>query len=104
MVTNRFAAAAGNDLKHLKIIALLAVLVVAAGLTPLSLGAQPAIDQLTIIAPAAPGGGWDQLAREMQRELEAERLVPGVQVENVPWRSSSTAGAATARRCWSTVW
>ncbi len=33
---------------------------------------QPALRGLTIIAPAAPGGGWDQLAREMQREIERQ--------------------------------
>jgi putative tricarboxylic transport membrane protein len=39
---------------------------------------------LTIVAPAAPGGGWDQLARAMQRALEAEGLARSVQVENIP--------------------
>jgi putative tricarboxylic transport membrane protein len=95
MVTNRFAAAPGNDVKRrtrLKGISLPVVIVVA-GLTSASLVAQPAIGQLTIIAPAAPGGGWDQLAREMQRELETERLVPGVQVENVPG-AAGTIGLA----------
>ena len=39
---------------------------------------------LTIVAPAAPGGGWDQTARVMQQVLA--RIEPGssVQVENVP--------------------
>lgn len=46
--------------------------------------AQPLLDRLTIIAPAAPGGGWDQTARAMQHSLESERLVRVVQVENVP--------------------
>ena len=54
MVTNGFA---GTRRKR---IALLPAVVVAAGLSASSLGAQPAINQLTIIAPAAPGGGWDQ--------------------------------------------
>ncbi|HVH26862.1 MAG TPA: tripartite tricarboxylate transporter substrate-binding protein [Vicinamibacterales bacterium] len=57
------------------------------------LSAQSPLDRLTIIAPAAPGGGWDQLAREMQRTLEVERLVPSVQVENVPG-AAGTIGLA----------
>jgi putative tricarboxylic transport membrane protein len=55
--------------------------------------AQPALPALTIIAPAAPGGGWDQLAREMQRELERQALVRMVQVENVPG-AAGTIGLA----------
>ena len=42
-----------------------------------------ALSGLTLIAPAAPGGGWDQLAREMEREIERRALTPMVQVENV---------------------
>jgi putative tricarboxylic transport membrane protein len=55
--------------------------------------AQPAFDRMTIVAPAAPGGGWDQLAREMQRELEARQLAPVVEVENVPG-AAGTIGLA----------
>jgi len=44
---------------------------------------QPVLDRLTIIAPAAPGGGWDQTARAMQHALETQGLVRIVQVENV---------------------
>ncbi len=42
---------------------------------------------LTIVAPAAPGGGWDQTARAMQQVLRATGLAGSVQVVN-------TAGAA----------
>jgi putative tricarboxylic transport membrane protein len=38
---------------------------------------------LDIIAPANPGGGWDQTARAMQQALEAEKLASGVQVQNI---------------------
>jgi putative tricarboxylic transport membrane protein len=38
---------------------------------------------LRIMAPAAPGGGWDQTARAMQQALVATRLVKSVQVYNV---------------------
>jgi putative tricarboxylic transport membrane protein len=39
---------------------------------------------LTIMAPAAPGGGWDQTAREMQQALRQSGLARTVQVQNVP--------------------
>jgi putative tricarboxylic transport membrane protein len=42
-----------------------------------------AIDELTIIAPANPGGGWDQTARSMQEALQAASVVPTVTVENI---------------------
>ena len=48
---------------------------------------------MTIIAPAAPGGGWDQLAREMEREIERQQLASAVQVENVPG-AAGTIGLA----------
>jgi putative tricarboxylic transport membrane protein len=44
----------------------------------------PVFRRITFLAPAAPGGGWDQLAREMEREIETQRLADAVQVENVP--------------------
>ena len=38
----------------------------------------------TILAPAAPGGGWDQTARTMQAVLQEEGISGNVQVTNVP--------------------
>ena len=38
----------------------------------------------TIMAPAAPGGGWDQTARSMQEALTTEGISSNVQVVNVP--------------------
>jgi putative tricarboxylic transport membrane protein len=38
----------------------------------------------TIMAPAAPGGGWDQTARAMQEALTADGISGNVQVVNVP--------------------
>ena len=38
----------------------------------------------TILAPAAPGGGWDQTARTMQTLLQQEGISGNVQVTNVP--------------------
>ena len=40
--------------------------------------------QLAIIAPAAPGGGWDQTARVMQRVLAEIEPATSVQVDNIP--------------------
>ena len=47
--------------------------------------ATPALAQmeLKIMAPAAPGGGWDATARSMQQALIADKLVKSVQVVNV---------------------
>src|SRR4029079_933878 len=39
--------------------------------------------ELKLMAPAAPGGGWDQTARAMQQALVAARIARGVQVTNV---------------------
>ena len=38
----------------------------------------------TIMAPASPGGGWDQTARTMQDALQTEGISGNVQVTNVP--------------------
>jgi putative tricarboxylic transport membrane protein len=50
-------------------------------------------DRLLIIAPAAPGGGWDQTARVLQQVLEAEGLVRVTEVQNVPG-AAGTIGLA----------
>jgi putative tricarboxylic transport membrane protein len=62
-------------------------------LTSSPAASQPAFSRLTIVAPAAPGGGWDQLAREMEREIEKQQLAAVVQVENVPG-AAGTIGLA----------
>jgi len=49
--------------------------------------------ELKIIAPAAPGGGWDQTARSIQQVLIAEKLVRNAQVVNVPG-AGGTVGLA----------
>ncbi|OHV79684.1 tripartite tricarboxylate transporter substrate binding protein [Ensifer sp. LCM 4579] len=38
----------------------------------------------TIIAPANPGGGWDQTARSLQTVMQQEGVSGNVQVQNVP--------------------
>lgn len=54
-----------------------------AGAVALTVPAQAQVESLEIIAPANPGGGWDQTARAMQTALQEAGLVSGVQVENV---------------------
>jgi len=45
--------------------------------------------ELKIMAPAGPGGGWDQTARAMQQALTAVKLTRSVQVVNVPGAGGS---------------
>jgi putative tricarboxylic transport membrane protein len=45
---------------------------------------QAQVKGLEIIAPAGPGGGYDQLARATQEVLQAKQLASSVQVVNVP--------------------
>jgi putative tricarboxylic transport membrane protein len=52
-----------------------------------------AAQTLTIVAPAAPGGGWDQTARALQRALRESEPHAAVQVENVPG-AAGTVGLA----------
>jgi putative tricarboxylic transport membrane protein len=49
--------------------------------------------ELKIVAPAAPGGGWDQTARSMQQALVASGTAKSVQVINVPG-AGGTVGLA----------
>jgi putative tricarboxylic transport membrane protein len=53
------------------LLALLAVV-----LTPLASDAAYPARPLEIVAPANPGGGWDALARTINRALEVEKLYP----------------------------
>jgi putative tricarboxylic transport membrane protein len=49
--------------------------------------------RLTIVAPAAPGGGWDQTSRAMQQAMQQGRLAGPVKVVNVPG-AGGTVGLA----------
>jgi len=49
--------------------------------------------ELRIIAPAAPGGGWDQTARALQQSMTSEKLVRSAQVINIPG-AGGTVGLA----------
>ena len=55
--------------------------------------AQPVYQHLRIIAPAAPGGGWDQTARVMQQVLQRTGIVHTSSVENIPG-AAGTIGLA----------
>ncbi|MGX0672477.1 Bug family tripartite tricarboxylate transporter substrate binding protein [Kocuria marina] len=46
---------------------------------------------LTIIAPAAAGGGWDTVAREMQQAQRANGIVNNTQVVNIPGAGGTIA-------------
>jgi putative tricarboxylic transport membrane protein len=63
----------------------------ALAMAALACSALPAFAQmeLKIMAPAAPGGGWDQTARAIQQALTAEKLVRSAQVTNVPGAGGS---------------
>src|SRR6185503_4685498 len=41
------------------------------------------ITQLTLVAPASPGGGWDQTARAMQQAMQQSGTMKIVKVVNV---------------------
>ena len=63
-----------------------------AAATGLAAGTAHAMDDLRIIAPAKPGGGWDQTARSLA-EVMAAAGARGVTVENVPG-AGGTVGLA----------
>lgn len=48
-------------------------------------------NSMTIIAPAAAGGGWDGVAREMQQAMKANSIVNNVQVVNMPGAGGTIA-------------
>ncbi|MET9784145.1 tripartite tricarboxylate transporter substrate binding protein [Nocardiopsis alba] len=55
-------------------------------------------EKLLLIAPAAPGGGWDTLAREMQNGLREEELRFNVEVRNAEGAGGTIGLAQTAGR------
>ncbi len=58
--------------------------VLAAAVVGFATAAVAQVNELKIMAPAAPGGGWDQTARSMQQALTQSGTVKNVQVTNVP--------------------
>jgi len=57
--------------------------IAAALVAVMATSASAQITELKIMAPAAPGGGWDQTARSMQQALVTAGIVKSVQVTNV---------------------
>jgi len=55
--------------------------------------AQDALADISILAPAGAGGGWDSAARSLQQVLTSEKLASSVQVINVPG-AGGTVGLA----------
>lgn len=55
-----------------------------------------ALSRVEIIAPAAPGSGWDQTARAVQEAMKADQLARSVDVKNVPGASGTVALAQVA--------
>ncbi|WP_306513787.1 Bug family tripartite tricarboxylate transporter substrate binding protein [Janibacter hoylei] len=71
----------------MRIIGILAVIVLAVFAVRDARGSAQgagARSQLTLIAPAAVGGGWDLVARESQQALRSDGIVNSVNVVNVP--------------------
>ncbi|WP_374309651.1 Bug family tripartite tricarboxylate transporter substrate binding protein [Dongia sp.] len=60
--------------------------------------AYAALESLTVVAPAKPGGGWDQTARAMQEVLQGAGIVSAVQVENVAGAGGTVGLAQFANR------
>lgn len=54
------------------------------------------LSRIDIIAPAAPGSGWDQTARAVQEALKTDELARSVEVKNVPGASGTVALAQVA--------
>lgn len=59
------------------------LLLAGCGTTTQGAGASEGVDELKIIVPADPGGGWDQTGRAMQKDLQDNDLVDSAQVVNV---------------------
>ncbi|MDT0446505.1 Bug family tripartite tricarboxylate transporter substrate binding protein [Streptomyces johnsoniae] len=55
-------------------------------------------NSLTLMAPAAPGGGWDLAARESQQTMRSAGIVNSVQVVNVPGAAGTIGLSQTVDR------
>lgn len=51
------------------------------------------LESLRIMAPASPGGGWDQTSRSLQAVMQSEGIATNVEVFNVPG-AGGTVGLA----------
>jgi len=83
----------GTRAAHLVALFTLAVTASAAAQTRAGAPAGEPYSQLRVIAPAAPGGGWDQTARVMQLALQQTGIARSAPVENIPG-AAGTIGLA----------
>jgi putative tricarboxylic transport membrane protein len=77
--------------RYIRVVGAVLALVTAIAAGPAA--AQRRFEELRIIAPAAPGGGWDQTARAMQQALQSAGIAGTPVVENVPG-AAGTIGLA----------
>ena len=61
-----------------------------------SASADEGVDDLSVVVPADPGGGWDQTGRAMAKVLEEEGMVGSAEVTNVPGAGGTTGLAQMA--------
>ncbi len=59
----------------------------------LAMAGAASAEDYKVLAPAAPGGGWDQTARTMQNVLQDEKISGSVQVINVPGAGGTIGGS-----------
>ena len=71
-----------------------AVLFLLLALQPIVASSAEPLPRLRILAPAAPGGGWDTTARAMQTAFMQTGIARNVQVTNIPG-AGGTIGLAT---------
>lgn len=73
------------------VIAVLTVLAASAFSIRSASGGTDIRTNLSLIAPAAAGGGWDSFQREMQQAMRVNGLVNNVQVVNIPGAGGNIA-------------
>ena len=73
------------------VIAVLTVLAASAFSVRSASGGNDIRTNLTLIAPAAAGGGWDSFQRELQQTMRVNGLVNNVQVVNIPGAGGNIA-------------
>lgn len=66
------------------VVAVITVIVASAFSIGSASGGTDVRTNLTLIAPAAAGGGWDSFQRELQQAMRVNGLVNNVQVVNIP--------------------
>ncbi|WP_112230562.1 Bug family tripartite tricarboxylate transporter substrate binding protein [Lentzea atacamensis] len=73
----------GTGWRRSAVVAAVGLALAGCGQAAKSSGGGDAIGKLEIMAPADPGGGWDQTARAMQTAVSGAKLAGSVQVSNV---------------------